>query len=1332
MFSIGIDIGYAAIKAIVIDDQQQIQYSKYSLHKGRVKDTLKGILNDLLTKYNQEDIKYGAVTGSGSKFLSKMDEAHFINEVAAIVEGSEHMVPGIESIIQIGGEGAKYITGIKGKDKSQIEISMNSNCSAGTGSFLEEQMSRLNLKLEDYSVYAGRAKSIPRIAGRCSVFAKTDITHHQQEGVPVEDILLGLAYAVIKNYKGAVMKRLPVKKPLLFIGGVAHNQGIITAIKDVLHLEEGELVIPDNFSNIEAIGAALIAKNEGILMDFQKINDSIELLDENYHVDDSDIDLPKLAPYGDHDGENKHICKPINQDKNAVTNVYLGVDIGSTSTNLVLMNEEHEIISFKYLRTLGNPVEAVKIGLKELNQEFGNRIKIIGASTTGSGRYMIGEMIGADVIKDEITAQAKAATTIDNTVDTIFEIGGQDSKYISIQGGVVADFQMNKICAAGTGSFIEEQSKKFNIPVHELGGIALSSKHPIYLGERCTVFIETSIAANLSRGADLEDIASGLCYSIVKNYLNRVVGQKKIGDKVFLQGGIAYNQGIVNAFRALTGKQIVVPPFFSVTGAYGAAILAKEALVNKSTQFKGFDIEWDQASKGRKKTTVKVAERTSFNDKMNDLVFQDYDGTIDPAKKTVGIPRALFTYGMYPMFSTFFKELGLNILLSDKSDENTVKLAQETSLDETCFPVKLINGHVAELVQKNVDYIFFPDLFTVDHPDSPSRQNYGCAYMQLAFKIVKRAMELGKKGIELLSPTIAFNLGPEFMKESFAKLGKQLGRSEQDTKDAITKGVKAFHDFEDRLEENGREIVDQLRPDEKAFVIISKTYGVVDPLLNMSIPDKLMSMGYKVLSFTDLPEGDTTVEYPNMFWPFGMHILEAAQIVKAHPNLYAVYLSHHCCGPDTILTHYFREIMGDKPYLNIEVDEHSSGVGVITRVEAFINSLNKEIPRKAEKMEVYTDKIAHEAVNIKGSLNEIEKNASVYLPYIYPYAQIFEALLKKKGLNVKVFKETSRSSVNIGREFIMTNEYFSLTALLGDVFKMLRRSKPTGSTAILLPRSEGAEVDGQYSRLLRMKLNEEGHKDVDIVSPYIEDALDQEDQEMEATGLALIAGDLIRLSDRTLRKDLLANILQLIETNTFNIDSLKSIAEEVYRTIKTKDYTKHIFAMGEPSILYNDFMNQSTFKHIEEKGYRVVYAPLSEWMWFFWKDFLDNNGERKTMETQNRLDKFIAHMRTISECLKEVSPFEEDLEQLIDMADQTIGYYAGSNGRYRESKLLGTMNGIDGIMTVASMYENTGIALNVLHKGFKNNNSKPLLNLTFDGNKNENDRTKIESFIYYI
>lgn len=1332
-YSLGIDIGYSSVKIALTGNNEDIVYTDYVLHKGKTRETLKRVLEDLFKKYGPEDIATGAVTGSESRVFTTNGGLVHVNEVSALIEGTTRLNGSVRSIIEIGGETARYITLPGAGNTSAVDISTNSSCSAGTGSFLEEQVSRLDLNIEDYTSCAAKGMNIPRIAGRCSVFAKTDIIHHQQEGVPVEDILRGLAYALVRNYRTAVIRKRPLEKPVMLAGGVANNGAIVLALKDVLGLDGAGLIIPEKCGNVTATGAALIAKRDGMRLDPARIPNLLEGQKTCPVLNGQDTELPGLDSFGHGDGEDKHFCKSP-ETTTEKTDCWLGVDIGSTSTNFVLINEADEIIACRYLRTLGDPVKAVITGLEELGGELKDRVNIVGAGTTGSGRYMIARLIGADMVRDEITAQAKAAVTIDNSVDTVFEIGGQDSKYISLENGRVTDFQMNKICAAGTGSFIEEQSKKFDIPVEKFGNIALRGKKPVNLGERCTVFIGTSIAAHLAEGTVIEDIASGLCYSIVKNYLNRVVGNKKIGSRIFLQGGIAYNQGVVNAFRALTGREIIVPRFFSVTGAYGVAVLTREENDREKTGFRGFyPSGLPPAGEAGTEPAGNDGTNSGFDGMITDTIFEGYDGSVDETKKTIGIPRALFTYGMYPMFSAFFRELGYNVVLSNPTSEETIRLGQEYSLEETCYPVKLINGHVAELVNKKVDYIFFPDLYTVPHPGSHSRQDFGCPYMQLAFKVVNRAMELDKRGITLLSPTIGFSLGDEFMKNSFMALGRQLEKTPEETAVSLRKGMEAFHDFERRVEEKGRELVRDLKPDEKAFVLISKTYGIADPALNLGIPDRLKEMGYKTLAFFNLPQGDIAKEHPNMYWPFGQHILEAAQIVRHHPNLYAIFLTHHGCGPDTVFSHYFREIMAGKPYLTIEVDEHSSGVGVITRLEAFTNSISSIPAGTAEDMETYPGHIMHTDPHIKTSLAEIPGDARVFIPNLYPYSWICCEFLNKKGIKGEVLPETGSRSIDRGRKHTLTNEYFSMAALTGDFLEMLKNQDPGEERRVLLvPQTEGAEVDGQYNRYIRTVLDEKGIKNVDIAAPFIEDLIYQDEEYLERVFLTLIAGDIIMAAPHETRERFLTVVLEMIRDDRLDIRALKMISEAVSFEWSLNRPKKTVLAIGEPAILFNSFLNDKVLKNIECRNFRVVYAPLSEYMWIFWKDFIDQNGKENRDMLTARLAMLRCYISEIHRCLSGNSPFEDNLCNLSMIADNTVGYYAGAFGRYRESKTLGETTGIDGIVTVSSLYENTGILLNVLHNGFGEGKRIPILNLTFDGNKNENDATRVESFLQYL
>ena len=574
---LGIDIGSVSVKAVLLG--KKIEFKSYQRHQGKPLPTLIALLKNLPL----ETVKAVVFTGSGGKIPAGLYQLPHISEMKALNLASRLLYPEVQTLVEIGGQDSKLLIL---KHGVLADFAMNSLCAAGTGSFLDQQASRLGIAIEDFGELALRSKNPPRIAGRCSVFAKSDMIHLQQKATPVEDILAGLCLAMARNFKSTVGKGKGFGRPIAFVGGVAFNQGMIHAFENVLELKPGELVIPEGFNIACAAGAAVHAgeiKTTGTL-DIKVLEDHLK---REIELEDG------LEPLVFFDRR-----KPYHTEKSAVqgekVRAYLGVDIGSISTNVVVLDENNNLLSKRYLMTAGRPIEAVCQGLREVGEEVGDRVEIAGACTTGSGRYLIGDFIGADVVKNEITAQARAAIEIDKEVDTIFEIGGQDSKYISLSNGAIVDFEMNKACAAGTGSYLEEQAEKLGINIKgEFGELSLSSSAPARLGERCTVFMESDVVQSLQRGVPTKDIAAGLAYSIVQNYLNRVVQGKKVGNRIFFQGGVAFNQAVVAAFEKVTGKEVSVPEHHEVTGAIGCCLLAKEHIRQNNlskSKFKGFDI----------------------------------------------------------------------------------------------------------------------------------------------------------------------------------------------------------------------------------------------------------------------------------------------------------------------------------------------------------------------------------------------------------------------------------------------------------------------------------------------------------------------------------------------------------------------------------------------------------------------------------------------------------------------------------------------------------------------------------------------------------------------
>lgn len=1318
LMSLGLDIGSYAVKLCVLDQCGALRMLRSAPHQGLMAETAARLLRQALDAFGREALSLGALTGAGAQSLE--DAALRVDDIAALAEGASRLAPECRSVAAIGAQSAIFLTGVRPGDRSQLRFALNSSCAAGTGSFLDEQASRIGIAIENYGTRALTADSFPRIAGRCSVFAKTDITHHQQEGTPVEEVLLGLAHAVARNYRTSVLRRLPLAAPLLFAGGLAQNLAVVQALREQLGVTPEEFVVSPDSPLAGAIGAAGLALSQMLPLDPGLLLNALQGHPGARRGDGAS--LPPLGGFGRGDADGRH---DVPSDHGPVPlRAYLGVDVGSTSTNLVLLDADGAVLDLRYLRTLGEPERAVRRGLAQFEAAHPAGIQVLGVGVTGSGRNLMGRLLGADVVRDEITAQARAASALAPGANTVFEIGGQDSKFIALRQDRVADFQMNKVCAAGTGSFLEEQAKKLGIGLEDLAGLALASQAPEDLGERCTVFMEARVAARRAQGASLEDIAAGLCYAVARNYLNRVAAGRNGDGPALLQGGLAYNQGVVNAFRALTGGEIIVPPYFSVTGAVGAALLAREEMPAGPSRFRGFRPA--QAAKAEP-----PAASDAFTRDIAALVFGPESQERLPGRLTIGVPRALFSYGMYPMFSAFFESLGCNLLLSGQSTERTVALAQEHALDETCFPVKLVNGHVAELVERGVDALFFPDLHSVHHHGASARRSFGCAYMQQAYRMVEQAMALRRRGVRLLAPRIAFSLGGGFLRGEFIAMGRELGFEDGRSAQALGAALAAHEAFQERMAVRREEVLAALDPGRRTFVLISKIYGVADPLLNLGIPGILAESGEQVLPFHMLPGTDMSAAHPNMFWPFGQHILEAAATCARRPDLHAILLTHHGCGPDSILGHYVRAIMGEKPFLAVEVDEHRSCVGVQTRVEAFLNSVRSGSAATSSPVVESRQAKVERLLLMPPSLAELQSEAELLLPDLPPYSGIGQALLRARGATCRVLPPTDTQSLARGRAYTVTNESPALAALLGDAICALRPLPTTGpATALLLPQCEGTETDGQFARFLRLILDAEGLERVAVVSPFLEDlALAPQ---AETIFLCLLAGDVALAAPPAQRQALLERLRAAAGKSCLDQKLLASMAMEAADAATTADVARGhaaltVFATGEPLTLFNDRLHGGVLAEMEAGGIRVLRAPLSEALWSLWHQYSRMDGSPDGLD--RRLSSLAAVHAAVAAPFRGGGPFLERLDALPGLEDEALGLYSGAFGRYRAARAANPGSDAMAVLALCPMYENTGVALEIADREPRRHEAAPVLHLAFDGQGDAAVRFRLTTFL---
>lgn len=1099
-YRLGMDLGSSSL-ALCLCKQGEILFLRKSVHYGSWKKELARLLKEMAGQYPEvREVKAGVSGSNGPEMEQLLGEGCLIQDIPAITRGSREYKAG--SLMEIGSQNARFITDLfPGKTPS---FSVNEQCAGGTGSFFESQMARLGMSIEDISSLVLKAKSVPALSGRCAVFAKTDIIHKQQEGCQTPDILLGLCYAMVRNYKAVIVRKLPIYRPVLLCGGIASNQGVVKAIKEVFGLSDKELIIPENYDFIQAIGTARLGERRVSL-------DHILLgLEEKKE----DFKAEKRRSYRKKDWETYAYQDPIKTGKLGKKGCYLGIDIGSTSTNVLLMEEGGILVDYWYLRTLGDAMGAVEKAFEEIQERYGD-VRPLAVGITGSGRERIGRMLGCDVIADEITCQAKGAVAGCPEADTVFEIGGQDSKFISVKNREVVDFRMNKICSAGTGSLAEEQAKALGLSIEEFGELALMGDNPTALSERCTVFIETAVKNGLSRGETKENLCAGICQGIVSNYLHKVASANQIGSHIVLQGGVAYNPGIVKAFQERFQGRIQVNPLFPVSGAMGAAILAMESKVAHS-KFRGFSrLQEHEAGPREEELSLETQRRIQTYQKGQAELFAGYDEERNAGKKTVGITLVLVLHKFFPMAREYFASLGYQVVCSGYTTPEILELAQQYAQGEVCFPVKLMYGHMMYLAKKKVDYLFMPAIHTMRHINSKVEHNYGCMYMQSAARLVADNLDLEKKGVKLLNPVFDMDFGAPAMMKSMIEMGIQLGHSAAKAMYAMTKAARALAAFRKTQEKMGKELLASLKDGEKAVVLISRPYNLSDPRLNMGIAETLMKHGMRVLTIENLPADDTDIskEYPNFYWPFSQHILTAAKQVRHHPNLYPVYLMNHGCGPDGMLFHGFRREMGDKPYLAIEIDEQTSAVGVVTRIEAFLRSIKS---RPAVKLDLGFNL---KAVAIKEyptiSLEEAA-GEKVYVPALGKYTEVILRYLKEtykiEGIPCDI---TCEEAIRTGRSLTSSKEYITFTALLGTAVCLALQAQKEGRRRyFLVPQNKGAEADGVFARIIGGILEEQGLEEhLTILSPMMEEAfgvasyLSKRDQGFSAKGKILVAGE---------------------------------------------------------------------------------------------------------------------------------------------------------------------------------------------------------------------------------
>jgi len=1201
-----------------------------------------------------------------------------------------------------------------------IEVRSGNKCASGTGEFFLQQLKRMDLTVEEAMKIAD-AENPYKVAGRCSVFCKSDCTHALNKGAPKSRVVSGLC----KMMAGKITELLKGETTgtVLLVGGSASNHIMVRFLE-----EEGlDVVIPEHSRCFEALGAAIWA----ISHETKPVPAANELFAEGDHA------FSKHPPLRD-SLSRVRFMKPIRDHARAGDDCVLGLDVGSTTTKAVLVRRSDKaILAGIYLRTSGDPVGASRKCYAGIASQVDVPIKITGLGVTGSGRQIAGLHALTPAVINEIIAHARAAAHFDPDVDTIFEIGGQDAKYTYLTNGVASDYAMNEACSAGTGSFLEESAlESLNLKVEEIGDLAMEGNSPPNFSDQCAAFIGSDIKTAIHSGISKADIAAGLVYSICMNYLNRVKGNRPVGSKVFMQGGVCYNKAVPVAMASLTGREIVVPPEPGLMGAYGVALETMSQQELGQVPIQEFDLNALAAREvvyeepfvcagGREKCDRKCTinrirldgrvypfggvcnKYYNIINRQDDVDVASLDlaalrekllfetasryvpENVKPNGKRMGINLSLMTYTLLPLYEGFFRSLGYETVLPDGIDPEGCLMEGAAF----CWPMEQAHGTLKSLLAKKPDAVFLPHVKAFPVPGG-DEVRVSCPFVQSEPYTLRAAFPQLSE-MEVLSPVMDMTGGYEAAQAEFIEIGKRLGHGAREARHAFEIGVKAQKAFHEACREAGKKALEEAEasPDSFSIVLFGRPYNALSSMGNMGIPKKFASRGYRVIPLDFLPVGPESSQ-DNMYWASGQWILKAARYVKKHDRLFAAYITNFSCGPDSFLINYFRDIMGQKPSLTLELDSHTADAGVDTRIEAFIDVVKRYDDMVRRGAYAAADGEPFQTARLEttaGKMMVVLPDGSRY-PLTHPKvkvlvpsmgeigARMLAATMEYVGVRTVSLPPAGEKELALGRTVATCKECLPLLLTAGSLLRYVEEEWNGEDILVnFMPETSGPCRFGQYNIMMREMVRKKKLDRVTMLSLTSENSYAG-----FGVKFALRAWHSIILSD--VLDDIYSAILAIAsdpdhalkvfrEVSEILIDS---IARDPWKVLKRKiRQASRIFAglprkcdlgdipsvalIGEIYVRRDGFSRQYLVERISRQGFWVRTAPVAEWIRYCdyivqhrlvaksrWGDRLKN---RITCMVKNP---FETEIRNIFADCGFYRVFDNDVEHLIEAARDLI------------------------------------------------------------------------------
>ena len=1130
---VGLDIGSTTIKIVILDEDSKCIYSNYERHYSDTKTTLYNVLNKFTKDFPKSTFTI-SLTGSGALDISKILGVPFIQEVISCKSAVEKIIPQTDVVIELGGEDAKIIY----FDKF-IEQRMNGTCAGGTGAFLDQMASLLNTDPDGLNELAKTYETIYPIASRCGVFAKTDIQPLLNEGARKEDIAASIYQAVVNQTISGLAQGRPIRGKVAFLGGPLNYQPELRKrFIETLKLTDDKIIVPENAHLLVATGAAL-ASSDTKAITTDELVEKLKSFKKAKYTSGKTLE-PLFATKKDYEEFKERHDKDKVERKDLKTykgDAFLGIDAGSTTTKIVLIDKEGALLYSLYDNNKGNPLKSVMAMLKKLYKALPKDVVIRYSGVTGYGEKLIQTALNVDLNEIETISHYTAAKKFMPSVNSIIDIGGQDMKYIKLKNNSIDNIMLNEACSSGCGSFLETFSKSLDLPIEEFVKQAIESKAPVDLGSRCTVFMNSKIKQAQKEGFSVGDISSGLSYSIIKNAIQKVMKVRDVstlGKNIVVQGGTFYNDAVLRAFELIVGKDVVRPDIAGLMGAYGVALLAQEqyntnldmtyrSTIASEEEIDNLKIKVNhvrcQGCENHCLLTINIFENgkrfisgnrcekgAGIQNEIKDLPnlykykfdrlfsYKPLDEA-DAPRGTIGIPRVLNMYEDYPFWFTFLTKLGFRVIISEKSNRKTYEKGIESMPSESvCYPAKLAHGHVMSLLQQGITTIFYPCIPYSRKEYDTSDNHYNCPIVISYSEVIKNNIEeLRSDKIKYINPFLPIDDIKNLVKVIYnLDCFKEYHFTRKELKIAAEAAEAEYQNFKNDVRKKGKETIKYIKDNNLRGIVLAGRPYHVDPEVNHGIDTLITSLGLCVLSEDSIINPEKGVSQRLRVvdqWTFHSRLYAAAEYVGKHDFLELVQLNSFGCGVDAVTTDQVEEILKsyDNMYTLIKIDEINNLGAIRIRIRSLLASMNRRIKQKEElkKSEEKQKELGNYASKRVAFTKEMRDDKyTILMPQMIPiHFELFEAGMNACGYRIKLLRDCTQHTVETGLRYVNNDACYPSILTTGQFIEALQSGDyDLNKTAIIMSQTGGGCRATNYVGFIRKALKDAGFGQVPIIS----------------------------------------------------------------------------------------------------------------------------------------------------------------------------------------------------------------------------------------------------------